>query len=317
MIFCFNSNVLFQIIIYEYSKMSICPTGFLCFDNNTFILLIIGIIILVVFLINKHSNKFQEVKMALESTQNDYNTKINELRQYNDSGYDYELEKINNPLSPPLRTNPYLTPGSIATRGPSSGYQQVGVLIQDIPEPSYHHREVVYTGGSYSYQNDSDKPRHKNKESKQIQPVINNNINVDTQKPKEVQLSSSKQESHTIEPKVEEPKIVVQPEIKQEEKKEEEEHKEGFMNFFRDNNKKILPLYGEETYRGSNQWRYYTSTDGYHSLKLPVYYRNRSCQDEYGCGEIYDGDMVRVEGYNSPFKASIYKLGIARYIPFL
>ena len=33
---------------------------------------------------------------------------------------------------------------------------------------------------------------------------------------------------------------------------------------------KLLPLFGEQTYPGSRQWRYYTSSDGYQSVKLPI-----------------------------------------------
>jgi hypothetical protein len=82
-----------------------------------------------------------------------------------------------------------------------------------------------------------------------------------------------------------------------------------------DGTKKILPLYGEQTYRGSNNWRYYTSTDGFQSVKLPVLHKNKNCQEEYGCDEIYDGTSIRVMAYEKPYTASLYKLDGPRYLP--
>jgi len=82
-------------------------------------------------------------------------------------------------------------------------------------------------------------------------------------------------------------------------------------------NKKILPLYGKPTYSGSQNWNYYTSTDGYHSMKVAVTNNNKSCTQEYGCSEIYDGDLINIEGYDSQFKASIYELDKPKYIPHI
>lgn len=82
-------------------------------------------------------------------------------------------------------------------------------------------------------------------------------------------------------------------------------------------NKKILPLFGEQTYPGSNQWRYYSGTDGFQSIKLPVYHKGRNCQDEYGCDEIYNGNQVKIEALPQHFNASIYKLDAPRYLPHI
>ena len=82
-------------------------------------------------------------------------------------------------------------------------------------------------------------------------------------------------------------------------------------------NKKMLPIYGKPTYAGSQHWNYYTSTDSYHSVKVGVTNKNKSCTHEYGCQEIYDGDLVNIEGYDSQFKVSIYELDKPRYIPYV
>ena len=80
---------------------------------------------------------------------------------------------------------------------------------------------------------------------------------------------------------------------------------------------KILPLYGKPTYPGSNQWLYYTNTDTYNTIKIPIENQNKNCQKHYGCKEIYDGDNVTVPAYKGEFKANIYELDTPRYIPYL
>ena len=81
---------------------------------------------------------------------------------------------------------------------------------------------------------------------------------------------------------------------------------------------KILPLFGRQVYPGSNKWTYYTSTDQYHQVKVPIKINNKDCTGEYGCDEIYDDSRVDVPAYpNRDFKATIYSLDAPRYIPFV
>lgn len=82
-------------------------------------------------------------------------------------------------------------------------------------------------------------------------------------------------------------------------------------------NKKILPLFGKPTYSGSQNWNYYTSSDGYHSMKVAITNNNRSCTQEHGCKEIYDNDLVDIQGYDSKFKVSVYELDKPKYIPYI
>ena len=79
----------------------------------------------------------------------------------------------------------------------------------------------------------------------------------------------------------------------------------------------ILPLYGKPTYPGSSNWLYYTSTDSFNTVKISLLHKNKDCQKEYGCQEIYDGDTVTVPSYNDEFKVSIYELDKPRYIPYV
>ena len=80
---------------------------------------------------------------------------------------------------------------------------------------------------------------------------------------------------------------------------------------------KLLPLYGKQTYPGSRNWLYYTASDGYQSVKLPVSNRNADCTDDNGCHEITNGDNVEVPALDKAFKANIYKFDKPRYIPYV
>ena len=77
----------------------------------------------------------------------------------------------------------------------------------------------------------------------------------------------------------------------------------------------IIPLFGHPTYNGSNKWMYYTSTDKFNQVKLPISNKNRQCNSEYGCDELYDGDIVQVPAYNGDFKVVKYEYDKPRYIP--
>lgn len=82
---------------------------------------------------------------------------------------------------------------------------------------------------------------------------------------------------------------------------------------------KILPLYGRPRWPGATKWNYYTSTDSFQSVKLPVNFKNRDCQDDIGCDEVYDGDNISIPQYgkDKEFKANIYRLDKPYYIPFV
>jgi hypothetical protein len=79
----------------------------------------------------------------------------------------------------------------------------------------------------------------------------------------------------------------------------------------------ILPLYGKQLYRGSNKWFYYTETDKYKAVKLPIIINNFDCTDDQGCPEISDGDSVLIPAYNGSFVVKLYKFNKPRYIPIL
>tara|TARA_B110000971_G_scaffold73204_1_gene75074 strand:- start:870 stop:1454 length:585 start_codon:yes stop_codon:yes gene_type:complete len=192
-----------------------CPSKFFCLNKDTLILLIIGLIIVVIFYINKNNSKFITLSNNINENKVILENKMTSMVHIQQPPMDPRL-------APPLRKlsvdmNQPGIPINVHTRGEPTGYQQVGVLMDNA------------SGG------------------------------------------------------------------------------DG----------KLLPLYGQETYSGSKQWNYYTSSDGYQSVKLGVVQGNKNCQEHYGCKEIYDGDSINVNGYNNQFKANVYKLQVPRYIPHI
>ena len=79
----------------------------------------------------------------------------------------------------------------------------------------------------------------------------------------------------------------------------------------------ILPLYGKPLYRGANKWLYYTETDKYNPIKVPINVNNQDCTDDTGCPELYDGGVVNIPSYNGNFNVKIYKFNKPRYIPYV
>jgi hypothetical protein len=82
------------------------------------------------------------------------------------------------------------------------------------------------------------------------------------------------------------------------------------------NEGKVLPLYGRRTYSGSNKWNYFTKGNDHLSLKIPLSSNGRGCEDNTGCDEIYDKDVINVPIYDEPFNVKLYN-NTPRYIPYL
>jgi hypothetical protein len=79
----------------------------------------------------------------------------------------------------------------------------------------------------------------------------------------------------------------------------------------------ILPLMGRPLFTNRDKWNFYTMNDKNNMVKLPITNKGRSCTNEYGCDNLYNGDSVYVEGYNDAFKVTVYDNQIMRYIPFM
>ena len=79
----------------------------------------------------------------------------------------------------------------------------------------------------------------------------------------------------------------------------------------------ILPLMGRPLFTNRDKWNFYTMSDKNNTVKLPISNKGRSCTNEYGCDNLYNGDSVYVEGYNDAFKVTVYDNQIMRYLPVL
>jgi hypothetical protein len=81
---------------------------------------------------------------------------------------------------------------------------------------------------------------------------------------------------------------------------------------------KILPLYGRRTAGGGgDRWNYYTRTDTYNPVPIPVRFQKRDCMDDVGCNEILSGEEIKVEVMNKPGRTSMYRFDGPKYIPGL
>ena len=79
----------------------------------------------------------------------------------------------------------------------------------------------------------------------------------------------------------------------------------------------ILPLMGRTLFTNRNKWQYYTISNNNNLVKLPVINKGKSCTNEYGCDELYNGDTIYVQGYNDAFKTTIYENNTPKYIPYI
>lgn len=76
----------------------------------------------------------------------------------------------------------------------------------------------------------------------------------------------------------------------------------------------ILPLYGRQTYNGSQNWNYFTKTEA--GIKIPITINGKDCtEDVSGCKELYDHDSVDVDPLNSSYNVKLYNIGAPRYLP--
>tara|TARA_Y100000590_G_scaffold343714_2_gene392797 strand:+ start:1663 stop:2277 length:615 start_codon:yes stop_codon:yes gene_type:complete len=79
----------------------------------------------------------------------------------------------------------------------------------------------------------------------------------------------------------------------------------------------ILPLFGRQTYIGSNKYNYYTSTDSNNNIKIPININNINCTDDRGCDMINDGELINLPEFNGIFKCTLYNFDKPRYIPYI
>lgn len=79
---------------------------------------------------------------------------------------------------------------------------------------------------------------------------------------------------------------------------------------FNENKQLTLPLFGKPTYKGSNNWNYYTYVNTYNQILLPLEIDNRDCMSDIGCKELFDDDVVFINSYGQNFTVKIYNIGL-------
>jgi hypothetical protein len=78
---------------------------------------------------------------------------------------------------------------------------------------------------------------------------------------------------------------------------------------------KLLPLYGRRVASRSDRFNYYTRTDTYNPIQLPINYKKKDCQDPVGCQELFDGDSVTLSPTGETATATLYRFDGPLYVP--
>ena len=79
----------------------------------------------------------------------------------------------------------------------------------------------------------------------------------------------------------------------------------------------LLPLYGRQTAYRSDRYNYYTRTDTFNPIQVPVRFQKRDCMDSIGCEELFGGETVKVSGLGKEGNVEVYKFDGPTYIPGL
>lgn len=78
-----------------------------------------------------------------------------------------------------------------------------------------------------------------------------------------------------------------------------------------------LPLYGRRTTMGGDRWNYYTRTDTYNPVQIPIHNGKRDCTEDVGCSEVSNGDILNLPVKGQTGKVTIYNNSGPRYYPGL
>lgn len=78
---------------------------------------------------------------------------------------------------------------------------------------------------------------------------------------------------------------------------------------------KPLPLYGRRVAPRSDRFNYYTRTDTYNPVALPVTFKKKDCQDNLGCDEVSNGDSIKISPTGEVGKVTLYGFDGPRYSP--
>lgn len=76
----------------------------------------------------------------------------------------------------------------------------------------------------------------------------------------------------------------------------------------------LKPLYGRRTAGSNDRWNYYTRTDTYNPVPVPLKQGRRDCLDDVGCNEVFDGDKLKSLN-GEDVGVTLYKMNGPTYIP--
>ena len=77
----------------------------------------------------------------------------------------------------------------------------------------------------------------------------------------------------------------------------------------------LLPLYGRRLASRSDRFNYYTRSDTNNPIPLPINHKQRDCQDDVGCEELFDGEQVEIIPTKQKGTVTIYRFNGPTYIP--
>jgi hypothetical protein len=77
----------------------------------------------------------------------------------------------------------------------------------------------------------------------------------------------------------------------------------------------VLPLYGRRTASRSDRFQYYTRTDTFNPVQLPVRHKRRDCQEDVGCEELFNGESISVSATGQRGTVTIYRFDGPTYVP--
>lgn len=89
------------------------------------------------------------------------------------------------------------------------------------------------------------------------------------------------------------------------------------MGLLKQGDGKLLPLYGRRVASRADRFNYYTRTDTYNPVPLPIQYKRKDCQDPVGCQELFDGDAVKIIPTGEEATATLYRFDGPQYVPNL
>ena len=80
------------------------------------------------------------------------------------------------------------------------------------------------------------------------------------------------------------------------------------MGIIKTGDGKLLPLYGRRSISSRERYNFYTRTDTYNPIPVPILIKGKDCQDQVGCPELYTGDKVKMAATNETGEVTIYRV---------